>query len=127
MVTIGQLMTRQLVALPAGTSVVEAARAMNNNRIGSVFVEQNKSIVGIVTEPDIVRKVVGESKQPFFVSVESIMSSPVIGIDERRPITEAADLMQQHGTRHLAVMKSGAIVGVLSVRDLLQPVAIDEF
>ncbi len=127
MVTIGQLMTRQLVALPTGTSVVEAARAMNNNRIGSVFVEQNKSIVGIVTEPDIVRKVVGESKQPFFVSVESIMSSPVIGIDERRPITEAADLMQQHGTRHLAVMKSGAIVGVLSVRDLLQPVSIDEF
>ena len=127
MVTIGQLMTRQLVALPAGTSVVEAARAMNNNRIGSVFVEQNKSIVGIVTEPDIVRKVVGESKQPFFVSVESIMSSPVIGIDERRPITEAADLMQQHGTRHLAVMKSGTIVGVLSVRDLLQPVSIDEF
>ena len=127
MVTISQLMTRQLVALPAGTSVVEAARAMNNNRIGSVFVEQNKSIVGIVTEPDIVRKVVGESKQPFFVSVESIMSSPVIGIDERRPITEAADLMQQHGTRHLAVMKSGAIVGVLSVRDLLQPVSIDEF
>ena len=127
MVTISQLMTRQLVALPAGTSVVEAARAMNNNKIGSVFVEQNKSIVGIVTEPDIVRKVVGESKQPFFVSVESIMSSPVIGIDERRPITEAADLMQQHGTRHLAVMKSGAIVGVLSVRDLLQPVSIDEF
>ena len=127
MVTIGQLMTRQLVALPAGTSVVEAARAMNNNRIGSVFVEQNKSIVGIVTEPDIVRKVVGESKQPIFVSVESIMSSPVIGIDERRPITEAADLMQQHGTRHLAVMKSGAIVGVLSVRDLLQPVSIDDF
>jgi len=120
-------MTRQLVALPAGTSVVEAARAMNNNKIGSVFVEQNESIVGIVTEPDIVRKVVGESKQPFFVSVESIMSSPVIGIDERRPITEAADLMQQHGTRHLAVMKSGAIVGVLSVRDLLQPVSIDEF
>ena len=127
MVTISQLMTRQLVALPAGTSVVEAARAMNNNKIGSVFVEQNESIVGIVTEPDIVRKVVGESKQPFFVSVESIMSSPVIGIDERRPITEAADLMQQHGTRHLAVMKSGAIVGVLSVRDLLQPVSIDEF
>ncbi|MET0514217.1 MAG: CBS domain-containing protein [Nitrospiraceae bacterium] len=127
MVTINQLMTRQLVALPTGTSVVEAARVMNNNKIGSVFIEKNESIVGIVTEPDIVRKVVGESKQPFFVPVESIMSSPVIGIDERRPITEAADLMQQHGTRHLAVMKSGTIVGVLSVRDLLQPVSVDEF
>ena len=127
MVTINQLMTRQLVALPAGTSVVEAARTMNHNKIGSVFVRQNERIVGIVTEPDIVRKVVGESKQPYFVPVESIMSSPVIGIDEKRPITEAADLMQQHGTRHLAVMKSGSIVGILSVRDLLQPVSVDEF
>ena len=127
MVTINQLMTRQVLTLPTGTSVVEAARVMNNNKIGSVFIHQNDRIVGIVTEPDIVRKVVGESRQPFFVPVESIMSAPVIGIDERRPITEAADLMQQHGTRHLAVMKSGAIIGVLSVRDLLQPVSIDEF
>lgn len=127
MVTINQLMTRQVVTLPTGASVVEAARVMNHNKIGSVFVHQNERIVGIVTEPDIVRKVVGESRQAFFVPVESIMSAPVIGIDERRPITEAADLMQQHGTRHLAVMKSGAIVGVLSVRDLLQPVSIDEF
>ena len=58
MVTINQLMTRQVVTLPTGTSVVEAARVMNNNKIGSVFIHQNERIVGIVTEPDIVRKVV---------------------------------------------------------------------
>ena len=127
MVTISQLMTRDLVKVQAGTSVDKAARMMSECKVGSVFVEQNERLVGIVTEPDIVRKVVGESRQPYFVQVESIMSTPVIGIDEQRPITEAADLMQQHGTRHLAVMKSGAIVGVLSVRDLLQPVSIDEF
>ena len=127
MVTISQLMTRDLVKVQVGTSVDRAAKMMTQWRVGSVFVEQNDRLVGIVTEPDIVRKVVGENRQPFFVKVESIMSTPVIGIDERRPITEAADLMQQHGTRHLAVMKSGAIVGVLSVRDLLQPVSIDEF
>ena len=70
MVTINQLMTRQVVTLPAGASVVEAARVMNHNKIGSVFVHQNARIVGIVTEPDIVRKVVGESRQAFFVPVE---------------------------------------------------------
>lgn len=127
MVTISQLMTRNLVKVQAGTSVDKAARVMTECKVGSLFVEQNQRLVGIVTEPDIVRKVVGESRQPYFVQVESIMSTPVIGIDERRPITEAADLMQQHGTRHLAVMNSGAIVGVLSVRDLLQPVSVDEF
>ncbi|MFO0768296.1 MAG: hypothetical protein U0231_16260 [Nitrospiraceae bacterium] len=53
------------------------------------------------------------------------MSSPVICIDERRSVTEAADLMQQHQTRHLAVSQSGAIVEPTSVRDLLHPVSID--
>ena len=127
MVRINQLMTKDLVKVQAGTSVDKAARMMTQCRVGSVLVEQNDRLIGIVTEPDIVRKVVGESRQPLSVKVESIMSTPVIGIDERRPITEAADLMQQHGTRHLGVMNNGAIIGVLSVRDLLQPVSLDEF
>lgn len=127
MVTIGQLMTRKLVTVQAGTSVAEAAKVMNARHVGSVFIEQNKRLVGIVTESDIVRKVVGENKPAHGVSVESIMSSPVISLDERRQITEAADMMQQHHTRHLGVVKAGAIVGVLSVRDLLQPVSVDEF
>ena len=126
-VRINQLMTKDLVKVQAGTSVDKAARMMTQRRVGSVLVEQNDRLIGIVTEPDIVRKVVGESRHPFSVKVESIMSTPVIGIDERRPITEAADLMQQHGTRHLGVMKNGAIIGVLSVRDLLSPVSLDEF
>lgn len=127
MVTISQLMTRDLIKVQAGTSVGKAAKMMTECKVGSLFVEQNERLVGIVTEPDIVRRVVGESRQPDLVQVEAIMSTPVIGIDERRPITEAADLMQHHGTRHLAVMNNGAIIGVLSVRDLLQPVSVDEF
>lgn len=55
------------------------------------------------------------------------MSSPVIGIDGHRSVTEAADLMEQHGTRHLAVLKDNSIVGIISVRDLLHPVSIDDF
>jgi CBS domain-containing protein len=126
MITVDKLMTRNLVDIPAGTSAIEAAKLMKQRKVGSVFVKQEDRIVGIVTEPDIVRKVVGAERIPYYVPVEDIMSSPVIGIDARRPITEAADLMEQHGTRHLAVLKAGSIVGVLSVRDLLHPVSVDE-
>jgi CBS domain-containing protein len=126
MVSINQLMKQQVVTLPADTSVVEAARIMNNHKIGSVFVRRNERIVGIVTEPDIVRKVVSESRQPSIVSLETIMSSPVVSINECRPVTDAADLMHKHGTRHLAVMRGSEIIGVLSVRDLLQPVSVDQ-
>jgi CBS domain-containing protein len=126
MITVDQLMTPHLVDVPAGTSAIEAAKLMKERKVGSIFVRREDRIVGIVTEPDIVRKVVGAERIPYYVPVEEIMSSPVIGIDIRRPITEAADLMEQHGTRHLAVLKSGSIVGVLSVRDLLHPVSVDE-
>jgi CBS domain-containing protein len=127
MVTAKQLMKQDLARVPDMASATDAARIMRERRIGSVFVEQNKRIIGIVTETDIVREVVGASLPAYRVCVRDIMSSPVVGIDERRPITEAADLMERNGTRHLAVFKSGDIVGVLSVRDLLHPIAIDEF
>ncbi|MBI3603960.1 MAG: CBS domain-containing protein [Nitrospirae bacterium] len=127
MVTAKQLMKQDLAKMSHMASALDAARIMKERRIGSVFVEQNARIVGIVTETDIVREVVGASLPSDLIRVRDIMSSPVVGIDERRPITEAADLMERSGTRHLAVLKSGDIVGVLSVRDLLHPVSIDEF
>ncbi len=127
MVTVGQLMKQDLVTVDAGTSVVEAAKLMKACNVGSVLVAQKGRIVGIVTESDVVKKFVGAEKVPYFMPVEEIMSSPVVGIEERRPITEAADLMNKHRTRHLGVTKAGALIGVVSVRDFLQPVAVDEF
>jgi CBS domain-containing protein len=127
MVTIKQLMKQDLATVPSSTSVLEAAKVMRERKIGSVFIRQNSRIVGIVTETDIVRGVVADSRSPQEMLAREIMSSPVIGIDGTRPITEAAELMDRSRVRHLAVMRSGDIVGVLSVRDLLHPVAIDEF
>lgn len=126
MVTVSHVMTRHLVQIEAGTSAIEAAKLMTIHKVGSVFVKQDHRYIGIVTEPDIVRKVVGAERVPYYIPVEDIMSSPIVGIDERRPITEAADLMEQHGTRHLAVFNDGAVVGIVSVRDLLHPVSMDE-
>lgn len=127
MVTVSHVMTPRVVHIEAGTSAIDAAKLMTRHKIGSVFVKKNDQFIGIVTEPDIVRKVVGADRVPYYIPVEDIMSSPILGIDEQRPITEAADIMELHGTRHLAVFKCGAIVGTLSVRDLLHPVSIDEF
>lgn len=126
MITVDQLMSKSLVNIEAGTSAIEAAKLMKTYKVGSVFVKRDNRIIGIVTEPDIIRKVVGAERVPYYVPVEDIMSSPVIGIDWRRPITEAANMMEQHGTRHLAVLNGGSIVGILSVRDLLHPVSVDE-
>ncbi len=125
MITVDRLMTRRVVSVAAGSSAIDAAKLMTNHKIGSVFVREQDRIVGIVTEPDIIRKVVGVDGVPYGIPVEDIMSSPVIGIDGRRSVTDAADLMERHGLRHLAILKDNSIVGILSVRDLLRPVYID--
>jgi CBS domain-containing protein len=126
MVTVGQLMKRNLVTVDAGTPVLEAEKLMKACNVGSVLVAAPNRIVGIVTESDIVRKVISEERPYDRVPVETIMSAPDVGIEERRPITEAADLMHKHRTRHLGVTKGGALVGVVSVRDFLRPVSVDD-
>ncbi|MDN5940732.1 MAG: CBS domain-containing protein [Nitrospira sp.] len=127
MVTVSQLMKRDLVTVDSGTSVIEAAKLMKVCNVGSVLVSHDHRIIGIVTESDVVKKFVGADKASYFIPVEDIMSRPIIGIDERRPLTEAADLMDRHQTHHLGVTKGGTVIGTLSVRDLLRPVSIDEF
>lgn len=127
MITVGQLMKKDLVTVDTGTSVIEVAKLMKTCNVSSVLVSQEGRVIGIVTESDIVRKVVGSDRGPYFIPVEDIMSSPIVGIEERCLLTEAADLMNRHQTRHLGVTKGGSVVGILSVRDLLRPVSIDEF
>lgn len=127
MVTVGELMKTDLVTVDAGTSVIDAAKLMKACNVGSVLISHEGRVIGIVTESDIVKKVVGSDRGPYFIPVEDIMSSPIVGIEERRPLTEAADLMNKHQTRHLGVTKGGSVVGILSVRDLLRPVSVDEF
>ena len=127
MLTARDLMKEDLAKVTYTATALDVALVMKARKIGSVFVEQYGRIIGIVTETDIVRDVVGSGRLPEIIRAKDIMSSPVVGIEEHRPIIEAADLMERHGIRHLAVLHAGSIIGVLSVRDLLHPVAIDEF
>jgi len=127
MVTVEQLMKKELVAVDVGTSVDEAAKLMHACNVSSMLITTQGRAIGIVTESDIVRKVVAAERAPYLVLVGTIMSSPIVGIEAHRQLTEAADLMNKHQTRHLGVTKRGAVVGILSVRDLLHPVSMDEF
>ncbi len=126
MVTVGNLMRTKPVTVEVGTSVVEAAKLMRISSVESVLVTRQAQIIGIVTESDVVKKFVGADKTPYFVPVEDIMSSPVPGIEERRPLTEAADLMDKHRTLHLGVTEGMALIGLVPVQDVLRPVSIDD-
>ncbi|HSF10930.1 MAG TPA: CBS domain-containing protein [Nitrospirales bacterium] len=78
MVRVKELMKQDLASVNCGDLVSLAATLMRIRRIGSVFVKQNGHIVGIVTEADIVRKVVSTHRSPDRTTVETIMTAPVI-------------------------------------------------
>ena len=92
--------------------------------IGSLLVKREGSYVGMITEVDIIRKVMSKRRRPSTVSIEEVMSSPLITIEADESIVEANRLMESHNIRHLAVTRSGKVVGVVSIRDFFQALTV---
>ncbi|MDA2912078.1 CBS domain-containing protein [Nitrospiraceae bacterium AH_259_D15_M11_P09] len=120
MVCVEEIMQKHVLRVNGQTSVREVAYLMKENRVGSLLVQDSQGKVeGIVTETDIVRKVIAPGLAPAMMTVAQVKSSPVIYIDRKQPVADAYELLDRYHIRHLAVTENGQIVGILSVRDLL--------
>ena len=109
----------KIIAVDRHISVRQAARIMKDAAISSVFVTWNRVIIGIVTDTDIARRVVGMGLDPDRTPVEQIMTSPILKIDENKTIRDANAMMAKEHVRHLGVSREGKLVGMISVRDLV--------
>ncbi len=123
MIPVGKLMTDIFIAIPYQATVKEAAKKMREACIGSILVEKDNEFVGIVTEPDILKEVIGMDRELAATPVSDIMSSPIISVDAHASLREAISIMAQREIRHLAVTRGGTICGFLSVRDALGYIA----
>jgi signal-transduction protein with cAMP-binding, CBS, and nucleotidyltransferase domain len=108
----------KFVTVERDTSAQAAARIMRD-RIGSLFVTNQKDIIGILTDTDMMRRVVASGSDPNKTTVEQIMSAPILTIEENKTLLDANDLMAQAHVRHLGVTRDGKLVGMISVRDLV--------
>lgn len=116
---VSRLMNRELKKISSSTTIQEAARIMGLQKVGSLFIEKDGKLVGILTETDIVRKAAAKGLDLKKDPVDLIYSKPIISIEGGRSPQDAFDLMGEVGTRHLGIMERGKVVGVVSVRDLL--------
>jgi CBS domain-containing protein len=82
-------------------------------------VTNGKEIVGILTDTDMVRRVVAAGADTRKTTAEQIMSAPILTIEENKTVLDANDLMAQTHIRHLGVTQDGKLVGMISVRDLV--------
>ncbi|TAJ24826.1 MAG: CBS domain-containing protein [Nitrospirae bacterium] len=114
------MMRRQIRTISPDATLAEAAGLMREAKVGAVLVHAGGSYLGVVSEADLVRKAMALGLDPARTEVRAVMSSPVITIEIDRSAHEASDLMAEKGIRHLAITQDGAIVGMISVRDLLR-------
>lgn len=115
-----KIMQTNYVSVGREDSAEEAARRMKEKDTDvAIVVDGEERPIGIVTERDLVKRVLAEGRDPRDTKVSEIMSWPVVVIDRDSTVFEAAKLMRKFKVRHLPVVENGRVVGVLSVRDVM--------
>lgn len=110
-----------VVILNESISVADAAKTMREKGVSSVLVSTTTVTepVGIVTERDILYRVVAEHRGPFKTALKEIMSSPLVTIDGSALVKEAVMLMRENAIRRLPVTKGGRVVGMLTLKSII--------
>jgi CBS domain-containing protein len=111
-------MERELVTIGINKSAWDAAKLMRDRGVGSVFVTQDDEPVGIVTERDMLYKIVAEDLPAAHVLLRKIMSSPLVSVSEDTPVRKAIQIMQDKGFRRLLVTREGKATGMITQYDL---------
>lgn len=122
--TLRRYMDKRLVVLPPEASAYEAARAMADNNIGSVLVGSDGKLHGIVTDRDIVTRLVALDSDAHEQSLADIMSGPVASVGPDSALADVLRAMRDAHSRRVAIVDEGHLVGLVTLDDLLADSAV---
>jgi len=120
---LADIMTSDIVSVAPTEHVVTAALLMKEHNVGSIVLKgstEGKNPLGIITERDIVTRVVAAGKDPAKTTVNEIATKPVITASPAMEITKAMELMARMNIRRLIVVENNLCVGIVTYRDLLR-------
>jgi CBS domain-containing protein len=111
-------MTEDVVTIDADASVKKAVDLMNKNEIGCLIVTRNAKAMGIVTERDMLSRVLGMSRNPERTKISEVMTSPLVVADPGMDLEEAARLMFKMKVKKLPVVSEGNLLGLVTLTDI---------
>lgn len=109
---------RNVFAVAPTVSVADAVAEMNRHRVGSVLILDGGKLVGIFTERDVLRRVVGAAMDPKRTLVADVMTQGVITISPETSVEETMRIFTDKRCRHLPVIDQGQLVGTISIGDI---------
>jgi CBS domain-containing protein len=114
------VMTADVVTVSPETSVYAAAKLMAEEEVGSLVVTVGEKPVGVLTERDVVRRVVAAGLSPKRTHVEDVMTAPVVVVGENTSLDEAVAIMAANRVRRLLVVRGEKLVGIVTVTDIVR-------
>ena len=122
-ITVEQVLKRRAVVVGPEDTVDRVAKILAKNKVSSAVVIENEEIVGILTDRDILDKVVAKGRNPKEVKVKEIMTKNPVRIEYDYDIQDAIELMMDKGVRRILVTKLGKPIGFVTAADLLAALA----
>ena len=111
-------MTGDPRSIGATASVVEAARLMREQHIGSLPITEGEKLVGMITDRDITTRVVAEAADPKVTSVGDVYSRDLVSVEPDNDLQDALQLMARHQVRRLPVVENDKLVGIVAQADI---------
>ena len=118
-VTVGSIVRDPVSAVLLSTHVSEVAKIMVEQNVGSVVVIRDYEPLGIITERDILERIVLANKNIKEIVAQEIMTAPLLTVDSNRSVEEALSIMHKNRLRRLVVVKGAKLVGIVTERRLL--------
>ncbi|MHA1638496.1 MAG: CBS domain-containing protein [Candidatus Thorarchaeota archaeon] len=114
------IMSVNVVTITPGSSVLEVSRLMTKMDLGSIVIVDKERPVGIITESDIVRRVISEERDAKTTLAKDVMSSPLFNVLPNTPLTDAMRIMAKNNIRRVVVLKNDSLAGIITSRDILR-------
>ena len=120
MTTARDIMSNKVVTIESSVSAAEIAKIMDKNKVSSIIITKDHLPIGIVTERDLVSKIVAQNKKPSEVKTIDITTSPLVVVSPLTPTDEVAEKMVAKKIRRVVVMDSNQPLGIITVTDFVK-------
>jgi signal-transduction protein with cAMP-binding, CBS, and nucleotidyltransferase domain len=113
-------MVSKVITITKDSTVEEAVRLMNEQEIGCLIVTDNKKAQGILTERDLLKRVLAKSKDPKKTKVEEVMSTPLISVEPNAEIGDVSRTMFQKNIKKMPIVRKDKLLGLVTLTDILR-------